>query len=125
MPFLWFSKNDQKITTTLNHNHLTLNSPAVNIFESIDRVRLGCDPEKRLAVIELLDLDAVQSYRFKDDELISISTQSSYVRINCTAFVDLLIELMPELALKVFPLKFETTYDNVKKMFYIDFNKEV
>ena len=124
MSISWFNKNDLKLVTTVNPNHLTLNAPCKPLFEKTDRVRLGYDHKKQIAIIDLLDRDDVQSYKYQEDELFGISMQMSYVRINCTAFIDLLQEHITSLEDGDLPKKFVTKYDEVKQQIIIELGRE-
>ena len=125
MPLTWFSKSEQPIIATINANHITLNAPSISLFETIDSVRLGYDTSKSIIAIELLTRDQIEFCRYQEDELISFHAQSSYVRINCTAFIDLLLETIDSLKLKVLPIKLSSYFDNNKKCIIVELNKEV
>ena len=125
MSLTWFSKSEQRIVATLNSNHITLNAPTISIFEGIDKIRLGYDLKSPKIVIDLLNRDQVEGYRYREDELISYHKQMSYVRINCTAFIDLLVENLEQIKIKVLPIKFASTFDEAKRCITIDLSKEV
>ena len=125
MALTWFSRSEQPIIATINSNHITLNAPAITLLEGIDKVRLGYDQKKRIVVIGMLTRDETEDYRSREDELLSVHRQMSYVRINCTAFIDIILGEFEGLSLKVLPLKFPSYYDEKFRSIVIDFNKEV
>ena len=114
MPIQWFSSKEKLGTASLYNTNITLNTIASVPFEYAYRVQVGLD-EKGNIVIRPLTKEKVQSGDLDEYTILQISVKKTYSRISSTTLMRNISEAL-QLALAERPVKFETTWDEVKNI---------
>ena len=121
MPIQWFSSKEKLGTASLYNTNITLNTIASVPFEYAYRVQVGLD-EKGNIVIRPLTKEKVQSGDLDEYTILQISVKKTYSRISSTTLMRNISEAL-KLALSERPVKFETTWDEVKNILTIHTGK--
>ena len=111
-------------SVSIYESHITFNKAMLNYMSEAYRVRVGLDEESKKAYIFMYNKDQALSGEFKESSLLELSLSKTYARISSRAVVDYILDSfnlqLPENGF----LKFNATYDDLKKAIVISLGGE-
>ncbi|MGM9969921.1 MAG: hypothetical protein ACI35S_05950 [Anaeroplasma sp.] len=122
---MFFDSEEQKGIASLYESHITFNKTMLKYFSETYRVRVGIEKDDKKIYVFLINKDYALSGEIKESSLLPISVSKTYARVCSRAMMDYICDIFNLNIPKKEYLRFNTTYDEVKKAIVIDMKGEI